>query len=128
MAPERVGLSGPVRRLGASLLALGRIRLELLAIEVREEKERVAGLLFWSVLTALMVGFGAVFLALFVTVALWETQRLLALGLGAAAFVALAVLGGLRMRHFSAGGSALFRSSVAELRDDAAALGSSPPP
>jgi uncharacterized membrane protein YqjE len=121
-------VSGPVRRLGASLLALGRIRLELLSIEVQEEKERVAGLLLWSVLTALMVGFGAVFGAVFLTVALWDTQhRLTALGMSALLFVGLALVGAMRLRRLVGAGSALFSSSIAELREDSAALRGDPP-
>lgn len=116
------GVSGPVRRLGASLLALGRIRLELLAIEVQEEKDRIASLLIWAVLTALMAGFGAVFVALFVTVALWDTHRLSALGVAALVFIGLAAWGLLRMQRLSSGRTTLFQSSIAELRQDGAAL------
>jgi len=116
-------VAGPVRRLGASLLSLGRIRLELLALEVQEEKERVAALLFWAVWTALLAGFGLVFVALAVTVALWDTHRLVALSLGAGTFGVLALFGVLRLRRLAGSGSTLFRTSIAELREDAAALG-----
>jgi uncharacterized membrane protein YqjE len=127
MAPE-ARVSGPLRRLGASFLALGRIRLELLAIEVQEEKDRIASLLLWSVLTALMAGFGAVFVALFVTVALWDTHRLAALGVAAAVFVGLAVLGAMRVKRLAGSGTTLFQTSIAELRADSAALRPTPPP
>lgn len=127
MSRSGEGVSGPVRRLGASLLALGRIRLELLAIEVQEEKDRIASLLLWAVLTALMAGFGAVFVAVFLTVALWDTHRLLALGVSAALFVAVAGYGALRLRRVAGGGTTLFQSSIAELRRDGAALQREPP-
>ncbi|MCK6431936.1 MAG: phage holin family protein [Burkholderiaceae bacterium] len=123
------GVSGPVRRLGASLLALGRIRLELLAIEVQEEKERVTSLLLWSVVTAMGVGFAALFVAFFVTVALWDTpHRLVAPGVAAALFIGLVALGALRMRRIAAEGSMLFRSSVEELLQDSALLRRGPTP
>jgi uncharacterized membrane protein YqjE len=128
MAPTGEAVSGPLRRLGASLLALGRIRLELLAIEVQEEKDRLATLLVWSLLTALMAGFGAVFVALVVTVALWDTHRLLALGISATLFVAVAVYGVLQLRRVAGSRSTLFQSSLAELRRDGAALHPEPPP
>ena len=127
MPPSSEKVSGPVRRLGASLIALGRIRLELLAIELHEEKARVLELLLWSVLTALMVGFGAVFVAVLVTVALWETHRLAALGASALLFIALAAVGAMRLRRLVSGGSTLFQSSIAELREDSAALRQDPP-
>lgn len=117
-----------MRRLGASLLALGRIRLELLAIEVHEEKERIAALLLWSVLTALMLCFGAVFVAVFVTVALWETHRLAALGVSALLFIGLAAVGALRLRRLASASSTLFQSSIAELREDSASLRPGLPP
>jgi uncharacterized membrane protein YqjE len=127
VSPSGEGVSGPVRRLGASLLALGRIRLELLAIEVQEEKDRIASLLLWSVLTALVAGFGAVFLAVFVTVALWDTHRLAALGISAALFIAVAVYGAWRLHRVAGAGTSLFQSSIAELRRDSAALRQEPP-
>lgn len=128
MMGDTGGISGTVRRLGASLLALGRIRLELLAIEVQEEKDRIASLLLWAVLTALMAGFGAVLVALFITVALWETHRLAALGVAAVVFVGLAVFGALRVRRLVSRQAAPFQSSIAELRQDSAALGRHPRP
>lgn len=122
MAPTGDGVSGPVRRLGASLLALGRIRLELLAIEVQEEKDRIASLLIWAVLTALMAGFAAVFVALFVTVALWDTHRLTPLGVAAVLFIGVAVWGLLQVRRLTSASTTPFQSSIAELRQDSDAL------
>jgi uncharacterized membrane protein YqjE len=121
------GASGPVRRLGASLLALGRIRLELFAIEVQEEKDRIASLLLWAVLTALLAGFGAVFLALLVTVALWDTHRLAALAVAAVLFIAVAAVGAWRLQRLAGRRTTLFTSSIAELRQDSAALRKEPP-
>lgn len=127
MTPIEGDFSGTVRRLGASLLALGRIRLELLAIEVQEEKDRVASLLLWAVLTALMAGFGAVFAAAFVTVALWDSHRLLALAIAALLFIGLAGLGAWRVQRLVGRPTTLFTSSIAELRQDSASLRPGPP-
>ena len=113
---------GALRRLSASVLALGRIRLELLALEVHEEKQRIATLAFWAVLSALAVGFAGVFVALALTVLLWETHRLLVLTLAALAWVALAGFGLWRLQGLVRGGSTLFKASLAELRQDERAL------
>ena len=110
------------KRLAASLIALGRIRLELLAIEAQEEKERIAAMLVWAVVTAFLGGFALVFIALFVTLALWDSHRLLALGGFAALFVLLASWGALRLHQLMGKGSSLFHSSIAELRDDSRSL------
>jgi uncharacterized membrane protein YqjE len=115
-------VSGPLRRLGTSLLTLGRIRLELLAIEVQEEKERIAGLLLWSVLAALLAGFGLLTLLVLVTVALWDSHRLLALGGGTVVLVGAAVFAVLKVKGLVDQPSTLFQSSITELRQDADAL------
>lgn len=123
MGDAQAGRSaGPLRRLGASLLALARIRLELLAIEVQEEAQRIAELVFWSVVAGLLASFALVFVTLFITVLLWDSQRLLALGLAAGVFVSLACLGVWRLRQLLNAGSSLFDSSIGELRDDGQAL------
>jgi uncharacterized membrane protein YqjE len=118
----REPVSGPLRRLGTSLLTLGRIRLELLAIEVQEEKDRIAGLLLWSVLAALLAGFGLLMLIVLVTVALWDSHRLLALGGGSVVLIGAAVFAGLKVKGLVDQPSTLFQSSIAELRQDADAL------
>jgi uncharacterized membrane protein YqjE len=115
-------VSGPLRRLGTSLLTLGRIRLELLAIEVQEEKDRIAGLLLWSVLAALLAGFGLLTLLVLVTVALWDSHRLLALGGGTVVLVGAAVFAVLKVKGLVDQPSTLFQSSITELRQDADAL------
>ena len=121
------GVSASVRRLGASFLALGRIRLELLAIEVQEEKERAVAMLFWAVLSALVGGFGLVFGALLLTVAFWDSHRLLALGLSSGLFIALAAYGLSRIGQLSSKGGTLFSASLAELAADERVLRGSGP-
>jgi uncharacterized membrane protein YqjE len=122
------GVTGPARRLSASLLALGRIRLELLALEVEEEKERLVSLVFWAVLSALLAGFGALLLVLLITVALWDTHRLAALGVSTVLFLGAAAWGMGQVKRRSAGGPSLFRASIGELRRDAAAIDEPPAP
>lgn len=121
-------VSAPLRRLGASLLTLGRIRLELFAIEAQEEKERIASLLLWAVLAALLAGFGLLLLLVLVTVALWDSYRLLALGGGTAVMVAAAVVAVFKVRGLIAQPASLFQSSITELREDADALRRRPAP
>ncbi|HEV6964408.1 phage holin family protein [Roseateles sp.] len=122
MSDTKEPVSAPLRRLGTSLLTLGRIRLELLAIEAQEEKERIASLLLWAVLAALLAGFGLLMVLVLVTVALWDSYRLLALGGGTVVLVAAAVVAVLKVKALIAQPATLFQSSIAELRDDADAL------
>ncbi len=115
-------MSEPLRRLGAALLTLGRVRLELFAIEVQEEKERIAGLLLWAVLAALLAGFGLLMLLLFAVVALWDSYRLPALAGATLVLFAAAAFAVARVRRWVALPSTLFQASIAELREDADAL------
>lgn len=119
---DHLGPGTAARRLGAALLRLGRIRLELLAIEVQEEKERVAALMFWSVFAALVAAFGLVFTAMALTVFLWDTQpRWIVLAVVAVAFLALAAFAWWRLSRMKTG-RAVLRASIDDLRRDADAL------
>lgn len=115
----------PPRRLAASLqglagtaLTLLQVRLELLSVEAQEEVVRIAGLLLFGAVAVVLLALGLGFLAILLTVAWWETQRLLALTVFATLFLVLGGVAGwlayLRARR----GSALFASSLAELRQD----------
>lgn len=83
-------LQSSLRRLGATLLGMAHTRLELLAIELEDEKRRLLGVLGWGALAILMGGFGLVFLAVWLTVLLWDTHRLWALSLFSLLFLGLA--------------------------------------
>ncbi|MFT7722388.1 MAG: phage holin family protein [Roseateles sp.] len=128
MSDAREPVSGPLRRLGASLLTLGRIRLELLAIEAQEEKERIAGLMLWAVLAAVLAGFGLLMLLTLVVVALWDSYRLLAIAGAALALFGAAALAVAKLKQLLAMPATLFQSSIAELREDADALRRAPGP
>ncbi|ATE61425.1 phage holin family protein [Thauera sinica] len=93
-------------------------RLELLAVEVQEEKLRLASLLFNTLLSAVLLGFGLVFVAIFLTVLFWEEHRLLALGLACAAFICGGLLTATNAARELRRGSRLFAASLAELARD----------
>ena len=103
-------------------LATAQTRLELLAVEVQEEKLRLTGLVLNVVLCALLLGFGLVFLALFLTVLFWEEHRLLALGLATAVFIGGGLLTDRNAARELRRGSRLFAASLAELARDRAAI------
>lgn len=128
MSDDKEPVSGPLRRLGASMLTLGRIRLELFAIEAQEEKERIASLLLWAVLAALLAGFGLLMVILLITVALWDSHRLLALGAGTAVLVVAAAVAVSKVKALIDQPASLFQASIGELRADADALRRTPGP
>ncbi|SBP89607.1 phage holin family protein [Thiomonas delicata] len=108
------------------LLGAAQTRLALLTVELQEEKLRLARLLFMTVLTALFLGFAAVFAVLWVTVALWDDHRLLALGLSTGLFLVLGLAAASVAARTVAAGSQLFAASLAELDKDRDALKTRP--
>lgn len=122
MNPSTPGLFASLRGFAATSVALLRTRLELLQVEAQEEVGRIAGLLLWGIAAVLLGVAGLVFLAVFLTVLFWESQRLLALGIFAALFIAAAgVAVGMALRR-AGQGSQLFAASLAELRRDETVL------
>lgn len=116
------GLAGSARGLAATLVAIATNRLSLLGLEVAEERERVAAALMYGIAAVLMLLTGLIFVAMLVTVLLWETQRALALGVFSALFIGAGTVCALVARHFARRPSALFVASLGELRRDGEAL------
>lgn len=109
-----------------TLLGAAQTRLALLTVELQEEKLRLARLLFMTVLAALFLGFATVFAALWITVALWDSHRLLALGLSTGLFLVLGLAAASVAARTVAAGSRLFAASLAELGNDRDALKTRP--
>jgi uncharacterized membrane protein YqjE len=116
------GLFASLRGFTATSVALLRTRLELLKVEAQEETGRITGLLFWGVAAVLLGTAGVVFLSVFLTVLLWDSHRLLALGIFAALFLSAASVAIFTVLRLARQGSQLFAASLAELRHDEAAL------
>lgn len=120
--PRSRGLFGSLRGLLVGGVSLARTRLELLAVEVQEEKARLLGLLAWGAAAVIFVAAGLVFLAVFLTVLLWESHRLLALGVFTALFLGGGVFALFMAQRLASSGSKLFAASLGELDRDRAAL------
>lgn len=116
------GLFESLRGFTATSVALLRTRLELLKVEAQEEAGRITSLLFWGVAAVLLGTAGLVFLSVFLTVLLWDSHRLLALGIFAVLFLCAAGMATFTVLRLARQGSQLFAASLAELRQDEAAL------
>lgn len=121
--------SAPRPRLAESLhgivdagLQTVQTRLELLGIELQEEKLRLTSLALNAVLAGLLLGFGLMFLLVFLTVLFWEEHRLLALGISTAICLIGGLLAASKAAHAFRSGTKLFSASLAELTRDRAAL------
>lgn len=115
--PSQGGLFVSIKNLAGSLIGIAHTRIELFATEFEEERLRIETMLVWSMIAVFCGGLGILLVTLFVVVALWDTHRLLALGIAAMLYLAAAglawryVLGTIRMkpRFFGASLAALSR-------------------
>lgn len=120
--PRRSGLLASLRGLAETGIELLQVRIELLATEVQEEKARLTAVLAYGAAAILLLGFGLLFLAVFMTVLLWDSHRLLALGVFTATFLLSGVAAlGIARRNAQAG-SRLFAASREELSRDRESL------
>lgn len=121
MPPSR-GLYASLRGLVTTGVAVLQTRLELLSTELQEEKARVLGLVAYAAAAVILLAVGSVFLAVFLTVLLWDSNRLLALGVFAALFLGAGTLALTMARRLARTESRLFAASLAELAQDRADL------
>lgn len=109
-----------VGRIGTTLVGMARTRLELAAVEVREETQSLLGYLAWTLLAAFL-GAGAFLLAaVFVIVLFWDEHRLLAIGAMAGVFALSAVLILAKVRAGFAARAPMLAATRAELGKDIA--------
>lgn len=127
-APDTPGLAQRLGRILDSSLGLVQTRLALLAVEVEEEGIRIGVALFNIILAALFAAFGVLALAIFVTVALWDSHRLLAIGIVTLFFLGMAGWTASNAQRRLKHGKRLFTDSVAEIERDRAALQDGPAP
>lgn len=120
--PRSRGLFSSLRGLAATGVATLQNRLELLSVELQEEKARVLGLLVYGAAALILLATGVVFAAVFITVLLWDSHRLLALGVFSALFLAAGAVALAAARRLAASASRPFEASLTELARDRAAL------
>ena len=120
--PAKGRLAGGLRRFIDTALATAQTRLELFVVEAQEEKLRLASLLFNTLLAAVFLGFGVVFLAVFLTVLFWDGYRLVALGAGTVVLVACGLVAARNAAREARNGRHLFAASLGELARDREAL------
>ncbi len=112
------GLSDSLRVLAATLLAIVYTRVELLSTELEEQRVWLSSMLVWALVAVFCAGIGIVLATLFVVLALWETHRLVALGIPAMVFFLGAALACLVVRGKARAKPPLLAASLAELSKD----------
>jgi len=120
------GLFVSLKALSANLLGIIQTRLELLSTDIAEERERIVTLLVLALGALFSIGLGIVLLAILVVVALWESNRLFALG-GMIVFFLMsgAVIGWIVLNKLRSSPRP-FDASISELKKDRQELNTRP--
>lgn len=114
----QAGLFDSIRKLAATGVGIAQTRLELLSTELAEEKERTLSLLMLGMAALFFIGLGIIFVAIFLTVAFWNSHRLLVLGLFTVIFLGVGVAALVAAISKARAESRLFSASLAELSKD----------
>jgi uncharacterized membrane protein YqjE len=117
-AQDQQGLFASTRGLLGTGVTLLHNRLQLLGVELAEERVRLVSMLAYGGAAFLCIAAGLIFLAMLLTVLMWESNRLLALGVFSALFLGAGIASAALALSLARGGSKLFSASLAELRKD----------
>lgn len=122
MPASRAGLFASLRQLLRTSLELAEVRLELLVADLEFEKLRFIEAALRALLGLMLIGLGMVLVTGFVLLLLWDSHRLLAIGL-----LALGCLGGgaallMAAKRRLQQGEGMLAATRAELQRDQAGL------
>jgi uncharacterized membrane protein YqjE len=115
---ERKGLFESLSALSATMVAILYTRLDLLSLDIEEERAHVAMQLVLALTALFLVGVGVVLAAFLLVVIYWETQRILVLASLAGGFLLAGFLAGGYALHKARTRPRLFSASLSELDKD----------
>lgn len=127
--PENGGSRGLFESLSvfaATAVAIIQTRLELLSLDLEEEREHLLAIMLLALVAVFLLGIGVVLAAILLVVAFWETHRLLVLGILTTLFLLLGISTGAYALYRVHTKPRLFSSSIAELQKDQQQLSSRP--
>ncbi len=116
------GFAARTRTLLADVLELLQVRLELATLEARDDAARLIGIAASALAAVMLISFGLAFFALLITVLLWSTHPVLALGISAMLFCLVGLFFAWLAWHRLRSGLALLAATREELRRDHDAL------
>ncbi|HEY0721188.1 MAG TPA: phage holin family protein [Gammaproteobacteria bacterium] len=123
---ESKGLFESLSMLVATLVATAHTRLELLSVDLEEEREHLFSIMLLAIAAMFLLGLGIVLASILLVVVLWESHRLLVLGLLTAFFLLLGAAVWAYALHKIRTKPRLFTSSLDELNKDHEQLSSRP--
>ena len=118
MTGQAPGLLASLRQLAANLLGIGRTRLELLGIELAEEKARLLGLFLLAVAGMLFLLLALVLGSFLVIVLFWDSARYLAMGVLVGVYLVLGLVLLAAVKARVANHPPPFEQTLAELERD----------
>lgn len=107
-----------VGRIGSTVLAMVETRLELAALEIEEESQRLLGYFMLALLSLILFGIAMVLVSLTIILVFWDTYRLQASLALAALFGVAGTLIMLKLKAAFAARPRMLASTVAELNKD----------
>jgi uncharacterized membrane protein YqjE len=119
---QETGLLVSFKRLCATVIEIGQVRLELVGNELELEKKRLFEGLLWTLTAFLALGVGLELLCGFIILLFWEGYRLPAIGVLMVIFLAAAALLFSQARQRLSHPQGMFSASVNELNKDRQAL------
>lgn len=111
-------LFNSAKAMACTLIAIVQTRAELLSTELEEERIRLTSILAWGFITLFCASLGMLFTTLLFVLALWDSYRLLAVGIPAGVFLLAAVLAWRVAINKAQSKPRLFSASLAELSKD----------
>ncbi|RJG15772.1 phage holin family protein [Massilia cavernae] len=109
-----------VGRLGSTLVDMVHTRLELAAVEVEEESQRMLGYLLFGLLAIILFGVAFLLVAFLVIVLYWDTNRITAIAVMAALFAGAGTIVAMKVKAGFDRKPRLLEHTIAELRKDMA--------
>ena len=117
-AAARGGLLHSIKHLAQTLLGAAQTRLEILAIDLEEERARLEQLVLYALAAAFCLAMGIVLCVALVVLLYWDTHRLAAVGVLAAGFLGVGALLGWILRDRAKSRPKPFAATRGELAKD----------
>ncbi|WP_153099575.1 phage holin family protein [Paraburkholderia hayleyella] len=110
---------GPLRRIFGSVFAILQTRLELVGIELAEEKSRLLSVLFLGLAAMMLALMALIALTALIAIVFWDTPwRLAALGTITGVYALAALACGLRAHHALRHSPNVFSATLNEFEKD----------
>jgi uncharacterized membrane protein YqjE len=116
------GVKESLRELGADTLALARVRIELLAVELKEALERQKRMVWLAVVSSLFLAAGFFSISVLVVVLFWDTYRVPAIIAVTAAYLGIGGWALVRLQDLLRDSATPFGATIAEFERDLDAL------